>query len=137
MFERVLVAVDGSDQSGRAASVAGELAGCTGGELVVFHAREHETTWGIDVDVETSDEATSLVERIVRELKEAGLNVRGEIARVRSGQAAQAILDAAHAEGADLIVTGTRGLSEWSRLWMGSVAEKVVRLADVPVLVAR
>jgi nucleotide-binding universal stress UspA family protein len=32
---------------------------------------------------------------------------------------------------------GTRGLSEWSRLLMGSVAHEIVHLADIPVLVVR
>jgi len=46
-------------------------------------------------------------------------------------------LDMAREEGAGLIVMGTRGLSDWGRLLMGSVAHKVVHLAEVPVLVVR
>ncbi len=40
-------------------------------------------------------------------------------------------------EGAGLIVMGTRGLSDWDRLLMGSIAHKVVHLADIPVLIVR
>jgi nucleotide-binding universal stress UspA family protein len=91
----------------------------------------------VDVDAETPDEAMTLVDGIVRELKDRGVAVRGEIVRVPLGDTARAILDATHDEHMDLIVMGTRGLSEWSRLLMGSVAHEIVHLADIPVLVVR
>lgn len=137
MFERILLAVDGSEHSRRAVAVAGDLARRYDGEVVVFHAREHELAWGADVDVESAEEARELVDGIVRELKDAGANARGEIVRVPLGNVPRAILDAAMAEDAGLIVVGTRGLSDWERLLLGSVAHKVVHLAPMPVLVVR
>lgn len=137
MFERILLAVDGSEHSRRAVRVAGELARRYDAELVVLHAREHELTWGADIDIESAEEARALVDGVVRELKDAGTEARGEVVRVPLGQVARAILDVAKAEGAGLIVMGTRGLSDWGRLLMGSVAHKVVHLAEVPVLVVR
>ena len=137
MFERILLAVDGSEHSDRAVLVAGDLSRRYGGEVVVLHVREHEVTWGADIDVETADEARTLVDRVVRELKDAGTNVRGEVVRVPLGQTPRAILDMVREEDAGLIVMGTRGLSDWGRLLMGSVAHKVVHLAEVPVLVVR
>lgn len=137
MFERILLAVDGSEHSDRAVPVAGDLSRLYGGEVVVLHVREHEVTWGADIDVETADEARTLVDRVVRELKDAGTNVRGEVVRVPLGQTPRAILDMVREEDAGLIVMGTRGLSDWGRLLMGSVAHKVVHLAEVPVLVVR
>lgn len=137
MFERILLAVDGSEHSDRAVPVAGDLSRRYGGEVVVLHVREHEVTWGADIDVETADEARTLVDRVVRELKDAGTNVRGEVVRVPLGQTPRAILDMVREEDAGLIVMGTRGLSDWGRLLMGSVAHKVVHLAEVPVLVVR
>lgn len=137
MFERILLAVDGSDHSKKAVPVAGDLARRYGGEVIVLHVREHEVTWGADIDVETADEARALVDGVVRELKDAGTNARGEVVRVPLGQTPRAVLDMTHDEGAGLIVMGTRGLSDWGRLLMGSVAHKVVHLAEVPVLVVR
>jgi nucleotide-binding universal stress UspA family protein len=137
MFERILLAIDGSEHSRRAVPVAADLAFRYEGEVVVFHAREHELALGVDVDAETHQEAIDLVDSVVRELKEAGIGVRGEIVRVPLGQTARAILQAATDENVGLIVMGTRGLSEWSRLLMGSVAHKVVHLAEMPVLVVR
>ena len=137
MFERILLAVDGSEHSRRAVPVAGDLARRYEGEVLVLHVREHEVTWGTDVDVETVDEARDLVDEVVRTLKDAGTNARGEIMRVALGQTPRAILDVAHEEQVGLIVMGTRGLSDWGRLLMGSVAHKIVHLAEVPVLVVR
>lgn len=135
MFERILVAVDGSEHSAKAVPIAGDLAFRYGGELLVFHAREHDFALG--EDVETSKESMELVDGIVRDLKDAGISARGEIVRVPHGHTPRAILEVAREEHVDLIVMGTRGLSEWSRLLMGSVAHKVVHLADMPVLVVR
>lgn len=137
MFERILLPVDGSEHSRKAVQVAGDLARRYGAEVVVLHAREHELTWGADIDIESAEEARLLVDGVVRELKDAGTNVRGEVVRVPLGDVPRAILDVGKAEDAGLIVMGTRGLSDWERLLLGSVAHKVVHLADVPVLVVR
>jgi nucleotide-binding universal stress UspA family protein len=137
VFGKILLAVDGSEHSRRAVALAGDLGRRYEAEVVVFHAREHELAWGGDVDVETSEEAMELVDQVVRRLKDEGTSVRGEVVRVPIGQTSRAILDACADEGADLIVMGTRGLSDWGRLLMGSVAHKVVHLATVPVLIVR
>jgi nucleotide-binding universal stress UspA family protein len=56
---------------------------------------------------------------------------------VRTGSTAPAILDAEKALGADLIVMGTRGLSDFAGLLLGSVAHKVIHHVQCPVLVVR
>lgn len=137
MFDKILLAVDGSTHSMKAVPIAADLGHRYGAELVVFHVREHEFAWGGDIDVETNEESVDLVDGIVRRLKDEGTNVRGEVVRAPVGQTARAILDACDDEGVDLVVMGTRGLSDWGRLLMGSVAHKVVHLAAVPVLVVR
>lgn len=137
MFEKILLAVDGSEPSRRAVPVAGDLARRYGGEVLVLHVREHEVTWGADVDVETPEEATDLVDEVVRTLKDLGASARSEVVRAPLGQTPRVILDMAKEHGAGLIVMGTRGLSDWGRLLMGSVAHKVLHLAECPVLVVR
>ena len=57
--------------------------------------------------------------------------------RVLSGDPAGQIAAAAREEGADLIVMATHGETGWRRFVSGSVAEKVVRLAECPVLSVR
>ncbi len=137
MFEKVLLAVDGSEHSMRAVPIAGEIAERFGSELVVLNVQEHELTWVADVEMRTSDEAFELVDGIVRQLKDDGRGVRGEVVRAPVGQVARLLLDVARDEGAGLIVMGTRGLSDWGRLLMGSVAHKVLHLSEIPVLVVR
>ena len=117
--------------------MAADLARTHGGEVLVLHVREHELTWGADVDVETSAEATELVDGIVADLKDQDVNVLGEVIRAPLGQTPRVILNVARDEDVGLIVMGTRGLSDWGRLLMGSVAHKVVHLAECPVLVVR
>lgn len=53
------------------------------------------------------------------------------------GHAPRFILEEAEDFGADLIVLGSRGLTDFSALLLGSVAHKVIHHADLPVLVVR
>jgi nucleotide-binding universal stress UspA family protein len=137
MFTKILVPVDASDHSVRAMNVAIDLGRTMGAEVVVLHVREHEATWAADVELETLPEATELVDAYVRTLKDADVSARGEVLRAAHGRTPRVILDIARAENADLIVLGTRGLSEWSSILLGSVTHKVVHLATCPVLVVR
>lgn len=137
MFERILLAVDGSGHSRKGVPIASDIGRRYGAEVIVFHVREHEMGWAGDIDVETEPEAFDLVDDIVRTLKDEGANARGEVTRAPLGQSAEAILDACADEDIDLVIMGSRGLSAWGRLLMGSVAQKVVHLSHVPVLIAR
>jgi nucleotide-binding universal stress UspA family protein len=137
MFRKILLPVDGSEHSAKAVPVAAELGRTNESEVVVLHVREHEMMWAADVDIETLPEATELVDEAVRELKDVGVSVRGEVMRAAHGQTPRVILDVARAEGADLIVMGTRGASDWGRVLLGSVTHKVVHLAECPVLIVR
>jgi nucleotide-binding universal stress UspA family protein len=138
MFDRILLAVDGSEASRRAAIAAAELAKRTGGEIFVLHVQEREYVQRIGmVDAETSAEATDLVDAIVRQLKDLGVGVRGELIPTTIGRVASVIVDTAKDEGVGLIVMGTRGLSEWAGLFLGSVADRVLHLSEIPVLVVR
>lgn len=138
MFKKIFLAVDGSESSGQATKLAADLAKSSGGEVVVFHAREREFAGraGI-VDIETSAETLELVDETVRALKDADVSARGDVRNALIGTVAKEIVDVASAEGADVIVMGTRGLSDWSGLFLGSVTHRVIHAAEVPVLVIR
>lgn len=139
MFGRVLLAVDGSEASGRAASVARELAKGLGSEVTVFHVREKEVVqWGTDAGTtETADESRELVDRVVRDLKDAGVSAAPEIRTARFGRVAKEIVKLAEELRPGLIVMGSRGLSEFAALPIGSVAYKVLHATTFPVLVVR
>ncbi len=80
--------------------------------------------------------AKEFAERRARELgaKEAHLPIE---AKVMAGGATFAITEEAKAGGYDLIVMGTHGRTGLSHLFIGSVAERVVRTASCPVLTIR
>ena len=73
-------------------------------------------------------------QRLQQEAAEKGVPIATE---VRTGDAAHAVLDVASQKGIDLIVMGTHGRTGLAHLVMGSVAERVVRLAPCPVLTLR
>ncbi len=80
-------------------------------------------------------ERHAYLEEVARPLREQGLEVRTRV--VPDGRPAAAILDAAEAQGCDLIALATHGRRGLSRLFLGSVADKVVRGAAASVLLCR
>lgn len=140
MYQSIIVAVDGSAQSGRAAAAAAELAKLSGGRVVVFHAREHQDVIGKSggtFDVEYPEEANAIVDKAVTAVRSLGVPVISSIVHVSLGHIAAKIVEAAGTEGCDTIVLGSHGRSVVAAAILGSTADKVLRLADRPVLVIR
>ena len=137
MFKKVLVAIDGSDYSKTALPVAIEVAQKFGAQLYVLHVAEHDRGRAAAFTVETPAEATQLVADAVKLAKQAGVSARGELLDRAAGHVAPAIAATAAANSIDLIVMGTRGLSDAQGFLLGSVTHKVTQLADMPVLIAR
>ena len=136
MFEKILVAVDGSEGARKAVTLAAGLGKRTDAELLVLHVREVEVG-KFSGAMELPQEARDLVNGVVAELAEAGLVVKGEIRGAPFGRAAKEIVDEAEGAGCDAIVMGSRGLSDWAAVLVGSVAHKVVSHAHCPVVIAR
>jgi len=137
MFDKIILAVDGSEACERAVPLAAELARAGGGEVVVVHVAETFVSWSVAVDAETPSEATDLADGLVRTLKDLGVSARSEIRTAVHGFAAKTILEVADEEAADLIVVGCRGRGDLSGLLVGSVTRKILHLAHIPVLVVR
>jgi nucleotide-binding universal stress UspA family protein len=139
VFSRIVLGVDGSDHAAKAADVAAELAKAVGSEVLVLHVLERiaASKGGPAVDLELSSDATDLVDRTVTRLKEEGVKAQGKVVTAPSGRVVPEILDAAETFGADLIVAGSRGLSDFSGLLVGSVSHKLIQHASCPVLVVR
>lgn len=137
MFKRILVAIDGSPYSDYAIPDAIEIARCFKSEIVVLHVRERDIGRAGAFPLETLDEADHLVAGAVKTIREAGVSVTGEVQRATTGHAPKHIVDTAKERGCDLIVMGSRGLSDIAGLMLGSVTHKVLQLAHVPVFVAR
>jgi nucleotide-binding universal stress UspA family protein len=137
MFERILVAVDGSPYSRQAIPIATELAKRFAGDVFALHVFERELSRAAAFPVETPDEATSVITEAVKAFRDAGVNATGEVRHALTGHAAKQIVEAAKEKGSDLIVMGSRGLSDIGGLLLGSVTHKVMQLAHIPVLVVR
>lgn len=137
MFQKLLLAVDGSEHAAQAVAVAADLAKKSEGEVVILHAREFMLAKGGAYAMEDTSEAGALVDRVRDQLAEAGVPAQCRVVTSPEGRAAQAILEAAEIEGADAIVMGSRGLSDLAGLLLGSVTHKVIQLSHCPVVVAR
>jgi nucleotide-binding universal stress UspA family protein len=87
-------------------------------------------------DLERNDEAQALVDRAVARLKTQGVTVTGRVLHAKTRDVARAIIEAADDGGADMIIVGRRGLSSFTAMIVGSVSNKLIHVARVPVLVA-
>jgi len=138
MYEKVLVAIDRSENSNRALTAARELASLSDGEVRVLHLREQEVIprMGLVAD-ESPEEAHLWLESAVDELRNAGVKATGEVRNTIYGHAAREIVADARLHNAGVIVMGSRGRSDLAGLFLGSTAHKVIHLTDRPVLVVR
>lgn len=139
MFEKILLAVDGSESSEVATQTAIGFAAKTGASVEVVHVREHDmivSKAGSGPDLETGEEAGVLLSGVVDKLKDAGVMVHGTMRQAPTSRVAHEIIATADEAGADLIVVGNRGLSSFSGMLLGSVSNKLIHLAGRPVLVA-
>ncbi|HXG61850.1 MAG TPA: universal stress protein [Planctomycetota bacterium] len=121
---RVLVPLDGSEFSLRALPHAASLAELFEADVLLLHVTGPEET--------PRPRAESVLERAAAQLATRGLGVD---IRVRRGDPASEILEACRAERADAVAMATHGRSGLSRWTLGSVTEKVLRGAEVPLLV--
>ena len=139
MYEKILVAVDHSEVTGRVVSAAQELASLSRGEVWVLHLRERETVGqtGPLTPSESREQAGEPVTAAVETLTKAGIKAHGVIRDTLLGQAAREIVNDAREHGADVIVMGSRGRGDLAGLVLGSTAHKVIHVTDRPVLVVR
>ena len=137
MFERILVAIDGSVESSKTLPVALEMAERFGSSVTVVHVREHAKYEGSDVDLGPDIAPEQLVDEAVARFAQRGIQAHGEIRRVTPGDTPEQIVRVASDANVDLIVMGTRGMTEWRSMLLGGVANKVVHHAHCPVLLVR
>lgn len=137
MFNHILVAIDGSTHSHSTLSTTIEVAKKFQADVLVVNFIEHEVGRASVYPTETLEEAKKLVADAVKTVQAAGITAHSQVNDVAHGHAAKAIVDIAHEKGVNLIVMGSRGLSNIQGLLLGSVTYKVMQLANIPVLVDR
>ncbi len=143
-FKRILAPTDFSAYSDEGMKYALYLAGKFGAEVIVFHVlttKEMEEREALPPPSGYVDEIYKETEReILERYKKATANGGNGIkvqSIVSSGVPFVEIIRKARDEDCDLIVMATHGRTGLSHVLVGSVAEKVVRMADCPVLTIR
>ena len=140
---KILHPTDFSECATQAEAQAVELASNLDGELVLFQAVVEAPLYGEGfLNIRESQKVYSAQRRWAEEtlearaaqLRQAGIKVSW---RLQAGVPFEEIVKAAEEEHVDLIVMGTHGRSGLNRVLLGSVAERVIRLAPCPVLTVR
>ena len=143
MYDRIVVPTDGSEGMGRVLAHAADLARVHGASLdfvyvvntAAFANLPMETSWE-GVRESLREEGRAALEAAEAAVEEGAEEVSTERHTLEGGPAREIVT---HAErtGADLVVMGTHGRGGINRILIGSVAERVVRTSNVPVLTVR
>lgn len=142
----MLVPLDGSEPAEEALETATELGGLFGARYTLLRVVLPVMTSGfsygdfpegVDLTVTETleDEAVEYLDEVAGRLRGRGLSVETRV--VGYPDAASAVREVAEEEDVDLVAMATRGRGGLQRLLLGSVADKVVRTAPVPVLLRR
>jgi nucleotide-binding universal stress UspA family protein len=126
-FVRILLATDGSEQAQAATEATASFARTSGAAVRVFHVS----------DVAEHAEADRLINEAIKRLRLSGIDADGELGRADQSHVAVAVAEAAREFDADLVVVGSRGLSDWQSLTRHGVSHNVLCAVDCPVLVVR
>jgi len=145
MFESIVVGTDGSETATKAVRSAVELARAVGATVELVSA--YEPVPSAQLAAERRDAPEDLQWAInPREVVDATLEAAAEVAQeegvtaqvyARQGDPADAILDVAEEQNADLIVVGNKGMTGAKRFLLGSVPNKVSHHAPCSVLIIR
>lgn len=138
-FRRVLLAVDDSDPADAALDAALQLPSDPQRELFIYNvvtqfAISASPVRASNIEKFRFAQAQTIVDRAVDRAVEAGIAAHGA---VEEGRPDEVIVSRAIDKAADLIIVGSHGRRGIQRFMLGSVAERVVRTAFVPVLVIR
>jgi nucleotide-binding universal stress UspA family protein len=145
VYKTIVVGTDGSPSAGLAVSHAADLAALAGATLHLVHA--YRPVSGLanlpDVapmlDIATlnkmnEEEGARICERAASAVERDGLKLQRHAV---PGDPAEALIEVAEAEGADLLVVGNRGMAGARRFVLGSVPNKVSHHCPCSLLVVR
>jgi nucleotide-binding universal stress UspA family protein len=145
MFGSIVVGTDGSETAKEAVRQATELASKVGGEIHLVSAFEpvsegrlREERQDVPADLEwminPREDVEATLKDAAEQIDQAGVKVESYS---RQGDPADAILDVAEEQKADLIVVGNKGMTGAKRFLLGSVPNKVSHHAPCSVMIIR
>ncbi len=144
MYKKMLVPLDGSELSESVLNDVVTIAtNCQIPEVVLLRVLEpldnstimekhFDAKIASELDEDCHNEAASYLENIATTLKRKGIAVKVE---VLSGDPAEELIKYSQHSGVDLVIMSTHGRSGVSRWVFGSVADKVIRQTELPVLI--
>jgi len=135
--------VDFSDPARQAVDTAAEMASRFGAALLLVHVVPAlpRLPGSVSIFKEAEyehwlhEEAVKTIVELSRKYEKAGVSVQTEVGT--ANDVGMEILRIAQKHDGDMIVIATHGVSGWHKVLFGSVAEKVVRLSDAPVLLLK
>jgi nucleotide-binding universal stress UspA family protein len=150
LFKHVLVPLDGSALASDILASAADLARCGGARITLLRIVPPVPMMSVDVDMAftyppiiqdevatarlVEEETKRVDEQAQRLADETGMNVEAHV--VVAGRVANAIVDFADGHGVDVIAMSTHGRGA-SRFLLGSIADKVLRAGEFPILLHR
>jgi nucleotide-binding universal stress UspA family protein len=145
VFKSIVVGTDGSDTAKQAVQQAVELASAVGASIDLVSAYEPVPQYRLAVErrqapedlqwaINPREDVDATLESAASVAREAGVEAS---VYPRQGDPADAILDVAEEQEADLIVVGNRGMTGAKRFLLGSVPDKVSHHAPCSVLIVR
>ena len=139
MYKRILVAVDGSDNSHRAAKHAAQLASlCPGVAVEILYILEFDRTRSDVLDNASSDDLHIDRKKRLIPIEEAfgQFQIPYKLV-IKHGDPGPIIVIFANSGEFDLVVLGSRGLNSFQEMVLGSVSHKVAKRVTAPVLIIK
>ena len=147
LIRRILIAIDGSDPSFNASTFAIDLAKRFEAELMVLHVidpRYKELEIALsprpgrfkEIATRVMEDGKKIVETVRHKATEMNVNVKTDVISDISS-VTKDILEYAKVNKVDIIVVGSRGMTGFKKLLVGSVASGVVTYAHCPVVVVK
>lgn len=138
MFEKILVATDGSEHGYRAANIALDLGKISGGKVTAIYVADTNRTSHLPDDMLLFSirelllkEGKEALKHVEDQAREKGVAYEGVVAE---GNPGSEIISYAESAKMDIIIMGAVGRTGLDKFLLGSVAEKVVRNSKIPVL---
>jgi nucleotide-binding universal stress UspA family protein len=140
LYKQILIATDGSENGAQAINAGMEIARLSNGKAYALHVIDTsgypsgrvDPKWTRLIEEQFKTFGLEITATVEKAAKAAGVEV--EFVTLE-GHPAEKILDFAEKKAVDMIVVGSLGKTDVERFMLGSVSEKVVRNAKVPVLV--
>ena len=139
MYKKILIPTDGSEQAKKAAKHAKWIAKSGNSDILVLNVYETSSLNPIrsrelkkDMKKLWIEDARKNLEEVLKILNGSNLKINSQ---VKEGRPAETILETINDEKIDLVVMGSSGKNAIDRIFIGSVAEKVVRSAPTSVMI--